>query len=120
MHNPHPSGRPLLAGFGLALLAALAFVNGCVSDEGDGVSGPSAEPPPAEAADAMHGSAPVGIYKCHRNLQPRSLVVTPGPRGNNTCSVSATELPGSSADYCTPDGCLPCSYLQNLWECPSA
>lgn len=120
MHNLHPSGRAILAGFGLALLSALALVNGCASDEGESVSGPSAEPFPAEGADAMHTSAPVGIYTCHRNLQRRAIVVTPGPFGNNTCTVTPTAVETSSDDYCTVDGCLPCSYLQNLWKCPSA
>ncbi|TKD03550.1 hypothetical protein [Polyangium fumosum] len=120
MKTCHRVGRAILTGFGLSLAAALAFVNGCALEDDEGVFGPPAEPSNvAAAADAMHNAAPVGIWTCHRHLQPRSLVVTPGPLGNNTCSVTATLLPGSSDMYCGEDGCLPCKHLQDLWKCPT-
>jgi hypothetical protein len=112
MSNLHRAGRAFPIGSGLALVAALALVNGCASEEG-------AEPSSVEAAEAMYSAAPVGIWKCHKNLQPRSIVVTPGPFGNNTCTITATELMGSSSLFCGEDGCLPCKYLQDLWDCPT-
>ncbi|MDI3289004.1 hypothetical protein [Polyangium sp. 15x6] len=121
MKTLHRAGRAIMTGFGLALFAALAFVNGCGSEDASSVSGPWDEPSNAAAAvDAARSSAPVGIWKCHRDYELRALVVMPGPFGNNTCSITAGEAPGASDLYCDPeDGCLPCAYLQRLWNCPT-
>lgn len=119
MNNRHRKGRAFFIGFGIALVIALPLVNGCASEDGADPSGPAAEPSSEETAEAMYSAAPVGIWKCHKNLQPRSIVVTPGPFGNNTCTITATELVGSSPMFCGEDGCLPCRYLQDLWGCPT-
>jgi hypothetical protein len=124
MSTHRKAGRALRAGFGLALVGALALVSGCGSGDAIDESGEPGEPSSGEATDALESSAPVGMYKCTLAgaLISGSLVVYPGAWGRTTCSIYAPELPGSSSLFCSGAvpfrACPECNDLRTSFGCP--
>jgi hypothetical protein len=123
MSTLHQASRALQTRFGLAFLASLALVNGCVWTDAADEPEQSEEPSTGEAADALDSAAPVGIHRCTRagGLVAGSLVVHPGYQGRTTCSISH-ELPGSSKLFCVGSApfttCAECTDLRSYFTCP--
>lgn len=125
MRNPHPVDHALRSGFGMALLAALALVQGCAPEDAiEDEEEQSVEPSSAEAADELQLNAPVGHYRCTVNggLIPATMVAYPGPWGRSTCAIFAPVSFGSSNLFCTGSGifmtCPDCRDLQASLACP--
>ena len=118
MSTLHQAGRALQAGFGFALLAALALVNGCASGEPAGESGQFGDPPRGEAADAFAIPTPQAIYTCRFGLtELGALRLFSGiPPEHPTCSISNLEVPDASRVYCTPL-CPECRDLSTSLGC---
>jgi hypothetical protein len=118
MSTIHKAMRALQAGFGLALVTALALVGGCASEseEAAGESQQIDEAPVGEATAAIG----FGYFACFYGGVLSTLEINQGPTGSPTCRILGA-LNGASQDYCTssPYGitCRDCRALGNSAYC---
>lgn len=86
----HKAGRALQIGLGLALLAALALVNGCASEESRGE---------ATEAQVTHTS---GRFACTQGegRRPSTLEILENPTGSPFCDIVPYRAIDVSFHYC--------------------
>jgi hypothetical protein len=110
------TGRAIRTGFGLALVAALAIVNGCAAGDAADELGQSAEPSSGQATEALDAQA---LYRCTLagGTEMGTLAVWPGPGGSSTCRRYSPSLMGSSGMYCVNGVCPSCWALHTDLGC---
>jgi hypothetical protein len=113
MSTHRTTGRALQTGFGLALAAAFALVNGCAAmDAADEAGQPEVEP----IEDAQGAVLDSGIFRCTiGGGQPGYLIVQPDPY--STCTRHAGFRPGASGKYCLGGACPSCWVLARDLQC---